>query len=209
MLVLQTVSQTTKCQMLLGKAVYQQLFQIAQPVVNTVKVQYRYLRGQVIGKALPRGTGQVDLKNATMDPAMCQHPADKMVPRGNKTDKWWLCKACVSRWERLETIPTLSSQSITVDPSQEILPFGRYMGRTYAQIFEDDPMYCAMICMRTDQENPEQELAPSPDMMRFSSWLNTQPVRERCAQLLQIQEQMRREIVETYEADDWSMESSA
>ena len=74
---------------------------------------------------------------------------------------------------------------------------------TYQQILEDDPMYCAVILTRTDAENPEQELAPSPAMRAFSDWLDTQDVRGRCATLLGIQA----ELEETYAADEWNMEA--
>ena len=90
-LIFQMIAQRSKVKMLLGPAVYNAWFtpavqestsQSSQPTVS------RVIKGQAVGRQLPRGAGVKDLENVRMDPEMCQHPEEHMAHRGNKTSHW-------------------------------------------------------------------------------------------------------------------------
>lgn len=85
----QTVAAQTKALFLLGKEVYDKLFQKVVKLPAPTQVKYRFLKGQVLGKALEMGAGRVDEKKAHMDPAMCQHPDTVIMPRANGPKKVW------------------------------------------------------------------------------------------------------------------------
>ena len=98
MVMFQTLYFQNKAKHLLGPQIYANLFQTK--IVNIVQesTPIRYLRGQVVGKALPRGEGKKDKAKASVDPTMCQHPEEDMMPRGCRKDAlWWTCRKCLSR----------------------------------------------------------------------------------------------------------------
>ena len=96
--VLQCAWTQTRTALLLGQPVYDAMFSTPHYSIATPPpTKLRFLRGQVVGKQLPPGKGDVDKMKAAMDPAMCQHPTQDMLMRGNKLNKWWLCKRCLCR----------------------------------------------------------------------------------------------------------------
>ena len=48
-----------------------------------------------------QGTGEKDTLLATVDPAVCSHPNDRLKRRRDKSAKWWTCTRCQRRWDRL------------------------------------------------------------------------------------------------------------
>ena len=144
-LIFQTIAQRSKVKMLLGPKVYDVWFtpavqesisQSSQPVVH------RVIKGQAVGLRLISGGGKEDKKKAHMDPAICQHPEEDMKERGNKGSKWWFCAKCMSRWVRTDLALV---NSATPEPnSQDLVTFGKHMGRTYEQVLQD-PSYCNWI----------------------------------------------------------------
>jgi hypothetical protein len=180
MVILQTVAQQSKAKYLLGEMIYNKLFvtnKIQAPTTETVK--YRYQNGQVIGKPLPAGEGKVDRSKVQMDPAVCQHPSHAMKARGNTTTKWWTCAQCLSRWERLAVEQISNLQEEPEDLS--ILTFGKYMGSSYAEVYEMDKPYCSWIL------NTAEKGDSSPLLQHF-------------AQYLQV-----KELEATYEMDSFEM----
>ena len=155
---------------MLGKNVYEQLFMKATQLPAPTVTNYRFIRGEVVGKALPPGEGRVDAKKATADPALCKHPENVMIARGNGPTKWWLCKACLSRWERLT--PQEIDQSPNQDPGDHtIVTFGKHMGSTYLQVLEDQN-YVQWIQMTAQHGDP------SPDLQKLASYIQTKALEE-------------------------------
>ena len=168
----------TKTALLLGQPVYNALFNAKQYQISTPPpTKLRFLKGQVVGKQLTRGTGAVDAMKAHVNPGMCRHPDEAMKQRGNKQDKWWLCEKCLCRWERLEAseVTTTSGQVDHLD----LMTFGKHTGDTFQTVAANDPNYC-MWAQRTVEEEPQS----SPGLQRFVQYL--QEV----------------ERAQTYEADD-------
>ena len=95
-----------------------------------------------MGLALSRGEGKADAKKAHMDPAVCQHPEEDMMQRGNAKSSWWFCAKCMSRWVRtdLALVNTLTPEPNSLD----LVTFGRHMGKTYEQVLQD-AAYCKWI----------------------------------------------------------------
>ena len=59
-----------------------------------------------------------------------------MVQRGNKGQECWTCSKCASRWKRKD-LALMNSES--ADPmSEDLVTFGKHMGKTYAQVFLED-----------------------------------------------------------------------
>ena len=169
-LVLQTVAQQTKVKYLLGEAVFNKWFLVSpipEPQVQAIK--YRFIKGQAVGKPRPQGEGKVDKTKAHMDPAMCQHPDDKMKPRGNKGDKWWLCSACLNRWDRLE-MSELNLSEGSMDLS--ILKFGKHMGSTFMEVYHQDRAYCQWILETVENGDPSTEIH------QFAQYLHSKALEE-------------------------------
>jgi len=98
----------------------------------------------VVGAALEPGKGVEDAKHLTTDPLLCSHPAPSMKGRGNRSDLTWYCKECGNRWKRIplsDFEPSLHTTILHTD----IITFGKYMGRTYRQVWNLDPPYCQYI----------------------------------------------------------------
>ena len=171
-LIFQTIAQRSKVKMLLGPKVYDVWFtpavqesisQSSQPTVS------RVIKGQVVGRRLTKGMGVKDLENAHMDPTMCQHPEDSMAPRGNKTQKWWFCTKCASRWARTD----LAHVNESAEPlDEDLITFGKHMGKTYAQVYVDDPGYCEWVMTTVAQSEG------SPALQRLDHFIHTQQTAE-------------------------------
>jgi hypothetical protein len=169
----------TKTALLLGQPVYNQLFNARQYQIATPpSTKLRFIRGEVVGKQLPRGQGKEDASTAHVNPGLCHHPEDTMKPRGNLGNKWWTCKKCLCRWERLshsEITPTTG----TVD-HLDLMTFGKHTGETYQEIAMHDPSYC-IWARRTVEEEP----TASQGLQRFVQYLTELA------------------LSQTYEADDF------
>ena len=170
-LLFQTVFAQTKAQTLLGKEVYNKLFPktASLPAPTTTAVHYRFIRGEVVGKALEKGEGKVDSMRAHVDPALCQHPENAMKPRANGPKMWWTCTKCLSRWERL-TIQQV--EGLNQDPGdQSIVTFGKHMGSTYLQVLEDQN-YVQWI------QHTVQHGDPSPEQQKLAGYNQTKALEE-------------------------------
>ena len=176
-LIFTTIAAQTKAKLILGNEVYSKLFKtVADASTPEWKGAYRLCKGQFIGKPIPMGSGSKDQKKAHMDPTMCQHNSSDMMPRGNKTEKWWTCQKCMSRWERIP-----ENKELHVTPMDEDrVTFGKHAGETYLHVYLQDPAYCDWVQRTVEETNP----APGP-LTCLSQYIHMQGVRE------------------THEADDW------
>ena len=168
-LLFRTLQQLGKAQILLGKETYDRIFGMSQSQLsNQEPVQFRMVKGEVVGRRLTAGGGKVDLKRAHKDPTMCEHPHHSMKARSNKTAKWWTCVDCLSRWERLPANTLLEMNP--EDLGQEMVSFGKHAGSTYQQVKQEDPKYCQWVMQTTEYGEP------SPEMRRLAQYLK--PVEE-------------------------------
>jgi hypothetical protein len=103
----------------------------------------------VVGPALEPGKGVEDAKHITTDPLICMHPADKMKGRGNRSDLTWYCRACGNRWKRIPLSDYEPSTQTTIQQTDAIT-FGKYMGKTYRQVWDLDPAYCQWILVTAE-----------------------------------------------------------
>ena len=177
--VFQTLQQQAKAKVMLGAQVFSRVFQSQQPSLKEPPptTAFRFVRGEAVGKQLVKGEGSKDRNRATMDPAICQHPDHMMQARGNKNDKWWTCKACLQRWERLKP-NEMPNQAAISDVT--LMTAGKHMGSTFQEILEKDPAYC-------------QWAVASAEIGETS-----EPVRNLATYI------HMKQIAETYEADpDW------
>ena len=112
-----------------------------------------------------------------MDPAMCQHPEDSMAPRGNKANKWWTCTKCASRWARTD----LAIVNESAEPmGEDLVTFGKHMGKTYAQVYQEDQSYCEWVMTTVVQTEG------APPLQRLAHYIHTQ------------------QTAETFAADGWA-----
>ena len=133
----------------------------------------------IVGRAKEPGTGKVDQTKFTHDPALCQHPTDKMKGRGNtETSLWWLCQACGSRWERIK-LSKYEPEKDSPLSDRDLITFGRYTGHTYLSAWSLDKPWCQIQMMLAEQED--------------ASYLN-----KRFAQYL-----VQKEIDENIQLSDW------
>ena len=65
-----------------------------------------------------------------------------MKERGNRGNKWWFCAKCMSRWVRTDL--ALVNTETPEPNSQDLVTFGKHMGKTYEQVLQD-PQYCNWI----------------------------------------------------------------
>ena len=88
----------------------------------------RVINGEIVGEQLKSGH-----KTPSTEAMMCQHPIESMKARGNKSEQWWTCIACQTRWKRLPL------QENTGPPQEtDLVTFGtKYVGRTYREVFAD------------------------------------------------------------------------
>jgi hypothetical protein len=171
-LVFQTIAQTTKAKFLLGNLVFENMFQSKK--LNSAlqqPIHYRFVRGQVVGRILPPGSGKKDQNKAHMDPAMCAHQDEDLLARGNKVQQWWTCKKCLSRWERLESSEVTSK---TAEPQdQDLVTFGKHSGSTYLEVYQKDQPYCTWI----SEALSHGELQNGP-ILRLARYVELQQIAE-------------------------------
>eukprot|EP00973_Karenia_brevis_P022262 3062778-Karenia_brevis.AAC.1 len=80
-----------------------------------------------MGKILPQGEGKQEKEKATLDPAVCAHPNNDLIRRGNGKQLWWACKQCLRRKERLPL--SKFEPTCAVTEGADLVTFGRHMGR--------------------------------------------------------------------------------
>ena len=124
----------------------------------------------VVGKELKQGQGAQDKKKLTHDPAICKHPSDKMQGRGGRVDKWWYCKACGTRWERVP----LSSYEVPndVQTGKNLVTFGQYLGMSYATVWTKFPSYCDWVLKTAESGD-----SPSPPLKKFARYIASREAR--------------------------------
>ena len=139
------IGQRCKTQAILGEKVYDAWFTVPMPQSvsqSSQPVVHRIIRGEAVGRQLERGAGPQDLKKATMDPSMCQHPVENMKARGNAKALWWFCEKCASRWNRL-AVSQVNSCPEPLD--DDIVTFGNHLGKKYVEVYMTDPKYCERV----------------------------------------------------------------
>jgi hypothetical protein len=183
-LLFQTIAQQTKSKLMLGETVYNYMFQTKVICPAPERTQSRFVRGEAVGKPLPRGEGKTDRAKAHVDPVMCLHPDEDMLARGNKTTAWWTCKKCNSRWER-----TNSFVSTHQPTDLEMVRFGKHAGTTFQDLYANDLSYCLWAVRTAEEEaaNPGCGIA-NQALKRLAAY---------CCQ---------KQMEESYEADDFDME---
>ena len=134
--------------LMLGKNVYKRLFAENTKAEKRSKEMEvtKIIAGEVVGKKLDTpsaGTASVT------SPELCQHPFESMKRRGNKSNQWWTCSACLTRWERRPLTDLYTSE---VPVGTEIAAFGKYAGTTLGHIYETDPSYVQWALMTVETE---------------------------------------------------------
>ena len=137
------------------RRIFRQIDQIESPAAPS-QVVHRVINGEIVGQVLA-STG----KETSTDAFLCQHPIDAMKRRGNRTQSWWTCMRCQTRWERLP-LPVQEGQPQDYD----LVTFGKYVGRTYQEVYEDPP-YSEWV-LRTVESG---ETSQYPDMKRLALYL--------------------------------------
>ena len=138
-----------KAQALLGKNVYLRVFQQLkdeEPVqaqqVNNI------INGEIVGRKIKDGKGAAPSVGQSTDgaprtdPKTCTHPLKMMTRRGNRSQKWWTCKACLTRWERYSIQEATPEDSNIKD--NEIVLDGCHRGKKYQEVLKD-PAYCCLL----------------------------------------------------------------
>jgi len=181
-LIFRMIATQNMAKQLLGEQVYNRWFSTAvtdtatrasQPIVS------RVIKGQAVGRELPRGEGKADAKKANKDPAMCLHPEADMQQRGNAKSSWWSCAKCMSRWERMDLALV---NTLTPEPnSLDLVTFGKHMGKTYEQVLQD-PKYCEWV-METVAQG---ETVNNNNLLRLGEYIHSVHVQD------------------TYAADGWN-----
>lgn len=170
-LVFQTFHAQTKAQLLLGLDVFKRMFVQAKTIEDSTsenpKSFSRVIGEEVMGKVLPPGTGPVDKSKATMDPAMCSHPTKSLAARGSAKAKWWTCKLCLMRWERIPLNAFEPRNPIVQD--LDILTFGKYAGQSFKSVWDQDQDYCQSILKSVESG----DYSNSTLMKRFAQYIVT------------------------------------
>ena len=172
-IIFQTLYQQRKARLLLGEKVYDHLFQkevTAASSKPTPALELRFLRGEVVGKALDPGAGKVDKARAHMDAAMCQHPDSAMKTRSNGKQKWWACIKCLSRWERL-SVNEVPAQNLEAS-DQTLVTFGKHAGETFLETYQTDKQYCQWVQSTVENENS------SVEFQRLAAYIHTKELEE-------------------------------
>ena len=126
----------------------------------------RVLDNQIVGAPLDKpaaGTPEVD-------PAICDHPANRMKGRSNldekkgKGMKWWTCDKCKQRWERLDLTKLAETETPQDD---DLVRFGKHQGRTYLEILTEFPQYAQWVIDTTMTETDEC----SPGLTHLANYL--------------------------------------
>ena len=160
----------------------------------------RVIDGEVVGKMLPNlGQGAVDKANATHDPEICTHPQDQMMRRANKDLKSWICKACLTRWER-KPLSEFAPRSETLT-HHDLITFGKMVGKKYIAIW-DDLDYANWVHMTAEQEKtscPALKRLARYITQNQNQWTHVQMDRESFAEAQEIPEPM---MTEPQDEDD-------
>jgi hypothetical protein len=123
----------------------------------------------VVGPELEPGQGVKDKQKCTHDPALCQHPSETMLGRGGRGEQqWWYCQACGNRWKRIPLSKYALLSAGTVPSGNDILCFGKHLGKTCATVYKLYPEYCEWI-LKTAETGDD----PCPQLMRFAKYLAT------------------------------------
>jgi hypothetical protein len=118
----------------LGNDAYKRIFDQVKSEKDSSTPPTRIVRGEVVGKVLKPSEG----KTAPTKPAnLCPHQDSDMIARANKTNKWWTCRTCQSRWERSD-LPLMQTGP---PKASEVMLAGKYQGKTFREIVKTDPLY--------------------------------------------------------------------
>ena len=181
--VFEQITLQTRNRAILGEKVYNSWFTAPMPEwvsEATQQVVHRVIKGQAVGRQLPRGTGAKDLAKAHMDPTMCKHPEDDMIIRGNAKQRWWMCTKCASRWNRLEVAEVNASPEPMDD---DVVTFGKHMGKKFVEVYMQHPDYCEWVMHTVAQADT---FTPSAELQRLAHFIHTH------------------QMLETHAADGWS-----
>jgi hypothetical protein len=168
----QMLAMQVKTKTILGEKAYDALFQMGPQKLtaqNVQPVRYRFIRGQVVGQALPRGQGKKDSIKAHMDPAMCLHPEKSMMARGNAKTQWWTCQVCLSRWARLAQAEVTTQTGMPQD--QDLVIFGKYTGSTYLEVLQD-ATYCNWIMDTMENDSGMMKPESSEQFQRLAQYIH-------------------------------------
>ena len=117
---------------------------------------------------------------------MCAHKDQDMMPRRNRpTCKWFTCKGCLSRWERLPGDSANYSAPMDRPHDLDRVNFGKHTGETFLEVYQNDPGYVSWILESMTHGEP------SPAMNRLAAYFH------------------QKQFEETVEADDWDLESNS
>jgi hypothetical protein len=91
---------------------------------------FRICHGEGVGRPLPATT------SGTVSPTMCQHA--ELARRGNKSSRWWTCKRCSSRWERVPLDEKELTPELLEAAATSTAPLTRTLAR---EIMERDRLF--------------------------------------------------------------------
>ena len=177
MWVFRSLEHKMQVQAVLGKAVYQRLYQEAKSTKERTTEDYsRVINGEIMGKKLEPAKGTPDT-----DPAVCIHPTTYLAKRSNtrwdyKNNKqvgqnWFTCTKCLSRWERLpykEVSQKADAWRAThQEKGQTIVNFGRYKDQntTFEEIWMNDQQYANWVVSTADSETH-----PGEQLKELAAW---------------------------------------
>ena len=128
---------------------------------------FRVERYHLIGIELPHAafykTGGT--QTFTVSPTTCEHPSSTLQARAAKTQAWWLCKACGSRFDRLRLdrgVTPIDAKGLEASTQAPLLPndttiltFGRHQGKTVRELRYHQASYCDWM-VTTAVEAPDK-----------------------------------------------------
>ena len=169
--VLRCFQQKRAAQAALGTEPYKRIFNKYDKMkTDGQTAPTQVINGEAVGKPLPDGTG-----TRTVEANVCQHPLMAMKARGNKTQKWWTCNLCQSRWERVP----LDLPAPTMEPRDiDVMQIGKYQGKTFQEIYETQGHYCQWVLQTVDCEP-----SSSQHLKRLASYIVSREQREAHAQI--------------------------
>ena len=92
-----------------------------------------------------------------------------MRRRGNKYLRAWVCLECQTRWQRY-----LVDEANPGPPrGSHVVLFGRHMGKTYKEVYQNNPDYCEWVIRTANTETN-----PSPGFTKFARWIEHQEKKE-------------------------------
>ena len=114
--------------------------------------------------------------------------AQRLLTRQTIHTKWWTCKDCHTRWERIQ----MPNREDRAPADQDPLVFGKHVGKTYAEVYQRHPSYARWV-VTTAQEADD----PQPDLVRFALY---------CLHRSNLEDQEAQDARETAAAPDYPME---